>query len=125
MIRKSMLIAAASLGLAFASPLVASQASDFVSEMAEAMQFMVGPQEDSDMTVVSIKAEGEVLVLRVDGPKGWRKEMTADQLSDRFMGGFCQDGANILDQGVKIRIETTEASGENLLIGPNESECPA
>lgn len=124
MIRKSMMIAAASLGLAFASPLLASPASDLVSEMADAMQSLVGPYEDSDMTVTSIKAEGEVLVLRVDGPKGWRQDKSADALSDVFMGGFCQDGGSIIDQGVKIRIETTESKGQNLMVGPTEDSCP-
>lgn len=125
MLKKSMVIAAASLGLIFATPALASKASEMVAQMADYMQFMVGPQEGGEFTVVSIKAEGEVLVLRVDGPAGWRKEQTADQLSDRFLTGFCEQGASLFNDGLKIRIETTESGGSSLLVGPNADQCPA
>jgi hypothetical protein len=125
MLKKSMLAMAASLGLIFATPALASKASELVTQMADYMQFMVGPQEGGDFTVVSIKAEDEVLVLRVDGPVGWRKDQTADQLSDRFLTGFCEQGASLFEEGIKIRIETTENSGSALLVGPDANTCPA
>ena len=125
MLKQSMIVAAASLGLIFANPALASKASDMVTQMADYMQFMVGPQDGGEFTIVSIKAEGEVLVLRVDGPTGWRKEQTADQLSNRFLTGFCEEGGSLFDDGMKIRIETTESGGSSLLIGPNADQCPA
>lgn len=125
MLKKSMIVAAASLGLIFANPALASKASDMVTQMADYMQFMVGPQDNGEFTIVSIKAEDEVLVLRVDGPAGWRKAQTADQLSNRFLTGFCEQGASLFDDGMKIRIETTESGGASLLIGPNADQCPA
>ncbi|WP_309622802.1 hypothetical protein [Novosphingobium sp.] len=125
MLKKSMVIAAASLGLIFATPALASKASEMVTQMADYMQFMVGPQEGGEFTVVSIKAEGEVLVLRVDGPAGWRKDQSADQLSDRFLTGFCEQGASLFDEGIKIRIETTESDGSSLMVGPDANTCPA
>ena len=125
MLKKTMVMAAASLGLIFATPALASKASEMVTQMADYMQFMVGPQDGGEFTIVSIKAEGEVLVLRVDGPTGWRKEQTADQLSNRFLTGFCEQGASLFDDGMKIRIETTESGGSSLLIGPNADQCPA
>lgn len=125
MLKQSMIVAAASLGLIFANPALASKASDMVTQMADYMQFMVGPQDNGEFTIVSIKAEDEVLVLRVDGPAGWRKAQTADQLSNRFLTGFCEQGASLFDDGMKIRIETTESGGSSLLIGPNADQCPA
>lgn len=125
MLKKSMVMAAASLGLIFATPALASKASEMVTQMADYMQFMVGPQDGGEFTIVSITAEDEVLVLRVDGPTGWRKDQTANQLSDRFLTGFCQEGASLFDDGIKIRIETTESSGSGLQVGPNADQCPA
>lgn len=125
MFKKAVLVAAVCFELMTAAPVVASQTSDFVTEMVDALQFMVGKQEDSDFTIVSIKAEDEVLVLRVDGPAGWRRDKSAEALSELFISGFCESGSELFDKGVKIRVETTEASGSDLMLGPNSDHCPA
>lgn len=125
MLKKAVLVAAVCFELLVATPVIASQTSEYVSEMVDALQFMVGKQDDSDFTVVSIKAEDEVLVLRVDGPEGWRRDKSADQLSELFVNGFCEKGSELFDKGVKIRVETTEAGGAGLMLGPNSDHCPA
>ena len=125
MFRKAVLVAAVCFELVIAAPVIASQTSDYVAEMVDALQFMVGKQEDSDFTIVSIKAEDEVLVLRVDGPKGWRRDKGAEELSELFISGFCEKGSELFDKGVKIRVETTEASGSGLMVGPISDHCPA
>lgn len=125
MFRKAVLVAAVCFELMIAAPVIASQTSEYVTEMVDALQFMVGKQEDSDFTIVSIKAEDEVLVLRVDGPKGWRRDKGAEELSELFVSGFCEKGSELFDKGVKIRVETTEDSGSGLMVGPNSDHCPA
>lgn len=125
MVRKSLLAAALGFGVLYAAPAMASKASEMVASIVEYMQPMVGPQENSDFVITSIKAENEILVLRVDGPSGWRKDQTAKSLTDRFMSGFCQEGASLFDEGMMIRVETTEAGGSNLLVGANTNTCPA
>lgn len=125
MLRKAVLVAAVCFQLITAAPVIASQTSEFVAQMVDALQFMVGKQEDTNFTIVSIKAEDEVLVLRVDGPKGWRRDKSAEELSDLFINGFCEKGAELFEKGVKIRVETTEDSGSGLMVGPNSDHCPA
>ncbi|MGB7654526.1 MAG: hypothetical protein WBL74_03500 [Novosphingobium sp.] len=125
MFKKAVLVAAMCVELVVATPVIASQTSDFVTEMVGALQFMVGKQEGSDFTIVSIKAEDEVLVLRVDGPKGWRRDKSAEELSELFVSGFCEKGSELFDKGVKIRVETTEDTGSGLMVGPNSDHCPA
>ena len=125
MFRKAIVVAAVCFELMIAAPVIASQTSEYVAQMVDALQFMVGKQEDSDFTIVSIKAEDEVLVLRVDGPKDWRRDKSAEELSELFVSGFCEEGAELFEKGVKIRVETTEDGGSGLKVGPNSDHCPA
>lgn len=125
MFKKAVLVAIVSFELMIAAPVVASQTSEYVTQMADALQFMVGKQDGSEFTVVSIKADDEVLVLRVDGPKGWRRDKSAEDLSELFITGFCEKGSELFEKGIKIRVETTEDSGSGLMVGPNSDHCPA
>jgi hypothetical protein len=125
MSRKSILAAVVGLQLIVAAPVTAGPTSEYVAHMADVLQFKVGKQEDTPFTIVSIKADRDVLVLRVDGPKGWRRDRKAEELSGLFITAFCEDGAELFDEEVKIRVETTEDGGSGLMVDPTADYCPA
>lgn len=116
---------AAGTALIASAPVAASPASDLVSQIAGALQGMVGKQPDSQFTITAITAEFETLVVKVDGPKAWRAGKTPAQLSGAFLNGYCSKAASTFDTGMKLRVDTTEDGGAQLWQGPTIDRCPA
>ena len=125
MFGKTIFAAAAGASLFVSAPAFATQASDFAARMAEGLQGLVGKQPDSMFTITAIKAEGETLVISVDGPIGWREDKSATDLSGAFVNGFCSKAANMFDTGMKLRVDTSENGGDKLWKGPSVDHCPA
>ncbi|HEX4847541.1 MAG TPA: hypothetical protein VFV30_05320, partial [Novosphingobium sp.] len=88
---------------------IASPASDQAAMLAQGLQSMVGPQEGKPLYVSKIVAEGEVLVIVVNGPAGWRQNMKAEDISAVFVAGLCSEASDVFNGGMKMRLDTTEA----------------
>ncbi len=125
MFRRAIFGLASSVTLVVSAPAIASSASDLVTQIAAALQGMVGKQPDSTLTISSIAAEGETLVLKVDGPKGWRADKSPAELSSAFVTGYCSKAADTFSTGMKLRVDTTEEGGSQLWQGPTIDHCPA
>lgn len=124
MIAKSVFTALAGVAMVASAPALATEASDFAARMAEGLQGLVGKQADSSFTITAIKAEGETLVINIDGESGWRADKSAEDLSGAFVGGFCTKAATLFDTGMKLRVDTSENGGEKLWKGPTVDHCP-
>jgi hypothetical protein len=116
---------AAGAALVASAPAQASAASDLVTQIAAALQGMVGKQPSSDVGITGITAEGETLVVKIDGPKDWRADKTPAQLTNAFLNGYCAKAAATFDTGMKLRVDTTENGGAQLWQGPTIDRCPA
>ena len=117
--------ALAGVAMAISTPAFASEASDFTARMAEGLQGLVGKQSDSPFVITAIKAEGETLVIKVEGQPGWRQDKSAEDLSGAFVEGFCSKAATLFDNGMKLRVDTSESGGAKLWTGPTIDHCPA
>ncbi|MEA3012359.1 MAG: hypothetical protein QOD42_904 [Sphingomonadales bacterium] len=84
------------------------------------------PHRFNGYTAVSARAEGDLLVLTMDGRRGWRQRKSNAELTRETMSGFCGPDGNFLTtvNGGSLRIDTLEDGG-NLERGTVMSECPA
>ena len=83
------------------------------------------PHRFSGYTAVSARAEDNLLVLTMDGRRGWRRRKSNDELTRETMSGFCGPEGNFLATvgGGSLRVDTLE-DGANLERGTVMSECP-
>lgn len=95
-----------------------------VDDYARQLQSRVGTRVGI-ARVSAIHAEGELLVVTVDGPANWRQGMPSFQLTWPFLEAFCKSGraAPFFHDGRRIRLDTTEAGG-GLIRGQPSSRCP-
>ncbi len=84
------------------------------------------PHRFSGYTAVSARAEGDLLVLTMDGRRGWRRRKSNAEVTRETMAGFCGPEGNFLTTlgGGSLRVDTFEDGG-NLERGTVTSECPA
>lgn len=84
------------------------------------------PHRFSGYTAVSARAEDNLLVLTMDGRRGWRRRKSNEELTRETMSGFCGPEGNFLATvgGGSLRVDTLE-DGANLERGNVMSECPA
>jgi hypothetical protein len=75
--------------------------------------------------VEAIEAEGDTLVVTVDGPENWRLGQPSYMLTAPFLAGSCNSGRAkpYFHDGRKIRLDTTEA-GSRHVQGEPVSRCP-
>lgn len=95
------------------------------ASFAGIMQPFVGMSEDG-VTIRSIRAEGETVIILVDGAIGWRRELTDGMLEGALLGGFCDPGAannRFFDGTRTIRIDTLEG-GREPMPGRPIASCP-
>lgn len=122
MVRKLLLFIAA---LALTPAMLAAQTA---ADYATHMQSLVG-QAFGILHISEVRSEGDVLVVGMDGPVGWRSTMSPEQVTQEFIGGFCRpsDGnpnpAAFFDGRISIRVDTTEA-GRDRQIGRAVDRCP-
>jgi hypothetical protein len=83
------------------------------------------PHRFDGYTAVSARAEDNLLVLTMDGRRGWRRRKSNEELTRETMGGFCGPEGNFLTTmgGGSLRVDTLE-DGANLERGTVMSECP-
>lgn len=83
------------------------------------------PHRFDGYTAVSARAEGDLLVLTMDGRRGWRRRKSNEELTRETMRGFCGPDGNFLTtvHGGSLRVDTLE-DGANLERGIVTSECP-
>ena len=92
---------------------------------ARGMQQLVGRQM-GPLTIASIVAEGNVLVVTLDGQAGWRGEVSGGGINQAFLSGFCRnpDAASYFSGGRTMRVDTME-NGQSRLQGEPIDRCPA
>lgn len=95
-----------------------------VDDYARQLQKHVG-QKVGFAEVSAIRAEGDTLVVTVDGPANWRMGQPSYQLTLPFLQGFCDSGRSkpYFHEGRTIRLDTTE-DGRALIRGAPSSRCP-
>ncbi|HYI49283.1 MAG TPA: hypothetical protein VEX35_12550 [Allosphingosinicella sp.] len=93
---------------------------------ASILQPLVGMGEDG-VTITSIHADGETVVLVFDGPAGWRRGDTAEELNGVWLRYFCNPAfatSPFFDGTPGIRIDTLEG-GRQPIQGRRIAGCPA
>ncbi|MDG2534332.1 hypothetical protein P6144_11780 [Sphingomonas sp. HITSZ_GF] len=100
----------------------AAQAQPTAADFAKNMQGAVGQTFEGGITLKAIAAEGNTLVLTVDGPAGWRTQLTPADISTALVGGFCGTAPQFFTTGVSMRVDSLD--GGKLLKGPVVTQCP-
>ena len=94
------------------------------AQFAQAIQGVVGQTYEGGVTIRRIYAEGQTVVIVLDGPPGWRNVGSTAQISDIFMGSFCEDrDFEYFVHGNAMRIDTSEGGGAPRA-GPLIHACP-
>jgi hypothetical protein len=103
-------------------PACESQPHD-AADYARGSQSMVGIGS-GPVTVKSVTAEDNVLVITVDGPENWRGGNPSFMLTAFALDGFCDARASkgYFAEGRKLRIDTLEA-GRRLIRGQPVTRC--
>ena len=94
------------------------------AQFAQAIQGVVGQTFEGGVSIARVFAEGQTVVIVLDGPARWRETMSAAQISDLFMGSFC-DGRDFeyFVNGNLMRVDTTERGAAGRA-GPVMRACP-
>src|SRR6218665_672702 len=92
------------------------------ADFAKNMQGAVGQTFEGGIVLKDITSEGNTLVLTVDGPAGWRTQLTPADISTALVGGFCGTAPQFFTTGVWMRVDTLD--GGKLLKGPIVKSCP-
>lgn len=95
-----------------------------VEQYARRLQSRVGVRFGG-AEVTAIRADGNTLVVTVDGPANWRAGHQSFQLTRPFLLGFCKTdrAAAYFGDGRAIRLDTTE-EGSGLIRGLPSTRCP-
>jgi len=99
-----------------------AQSTPTAADFAKNMQGAVGQTFEGGITLKAIAAEANTLVLTVDGPAGWRTDLTPEAISTALVGGFCTTAPKFFDTGVTMRVDSLESG--KLLKGPVVAKCP-
>lgn len=82
------------------------------------------PQRFGAYTVVSARAEGDLLIFTLDGRRGWRRPDTNVVRATEMLGAFCeQEGFREIISLAAVRVDTTER-GADLIQGTPVTDCP-
>ena len=93
-------------------------ASEFAAKLKPAEGKPLG---DTDIKIVTVRAEGTLAILTLDSPD-WGTERGT--VTDVFAGTFCADGENPdFFARMQLRIDTLE-KGEGLVTGRVVDKCP-
>lgn len=95
-----------------------------VAGYAARLRFLVG-RSYGPVTLQSVAAEGDVLVITFDGPDNWRRATPSYIFTAHFIEGFCKvkEAAGYFADGRRLRLVTTEA-GARRIGGDPVSRCP-
>jgi hypothetical protein len=94
------------------------------ADVAADMQTLVGDKH-GDVTIRSVEAEGNVLVITLDGPPGWRQAMPSYAMTAYFVDRVCEDrkAARYFEHGRVLRLDSTDA-GAHRVHGAPMDHCP-
>jgi hypothetical protein len=86
----------------------------------------VGRDLGDGARITAARAEGQTLVLDLDGPAGWRSGLTPAAIAQEFLEGFCESGTrnSFFAGGRTLRVDTTEG-GRDPRQGQLITACPA
>jgi hypothetical protein len=104
------------------APAPAAQGKPTAADFAKNMQGAVGQTFEGGITLKNITSEANTLVLLVDGPAGWRTQLTPADISTALVGGFCGTAPQFFTTGVSMRVDSLD--GGKLLKGPVVTTCP-
>jgi hypothetical protein len=104
------------------APAPAAQAKPTAADFAKNMQGAIGQTFEGGITLKNITSEANTLVLTVDGPAGWRAQLTPADISTALVGGFCGTAPQFFTTGVSMRVDSLD--GGKLLKGPVVNTCP-
>ena len=94
------------------------------AQFAQAIQGVVGQTYEGGVTITRIYAEGQTVVVVLDGPAGWRTPMSPAEVSDIFVGSFCEGrDFEYFVNGNLMRVDTTEGGAAGRA-GPVIRACP-
>jgi hypothetical protein len=93
-------------------------------DFAGRLRFMVG-RGYGPVTVESVEAEGDVLVITFDGPANWRRATPSYIFTAHFLDGFCtvKEANGYFAEGRRLRLVTLE-DGAARIAGDPVSRCP-
>ena len=112
------------LALAMAAQAAPEPIAITPEQFASAIQGMVGQSYEGGANIARIYAEGQIVVVVLDGPAGWRASATAARAPAHFIGSFCEDrDFEYFVHGNAMRIDTTEAGAAGRP-GPVIRACP-
>jgi hypothetical protein len=113
------------LALALAAQAAPEPVNVTPAQFALAIQGVVGQTYEGGVSIARIYAEGQTVVIVLDGPAGWRTTASASgPISDLFIGSFCENrDFEYFVNGNLMRIDTSER-GAALRPGPIIRACP-
>jgi hypothetical protein len=92
----------------------------------EMLRPMVGRDLGDGAKLTSVRADGQTLVMVMDGPTGWRTGLDQATIAWVLLEDACSrpGGFRLFDGTHKLRLDTTEG-GNNLIQGQVIGHCPA
>lgn len=81
------------------------------------------PQRFDGYRMVAARAEGDILVITLDGRRGWRRPQTNVERAADILGSFCEDAFRETIQLAAVRVDTLER-GRDLVEGTPVTDCP-
>jgi hypothetical protein len=114
------------LGLALLVPALWAMpaAAQTAAQYAENMQSVVGTKVGGDIFISAVTAEGNTLVLAIDGPTNWRGSLDPNQISGALVEGFCGSAPEFFKGGVTMRVDSYDNKA-SYKKGPLITACPA
>lgn len=86
----------------------------------------VFPQElGNGVVILSARAEGELLIVHIDGPSGWIGGLTKDDIAAQGAASFCQKPQfqRYLEAGREMRVDVS-SDGALPVPGKTIDRCP-
>lgn len=112
------------LAMALASQAAPEPVAVTPAEFARAIQGVVGQSYEGGVTIARIYAEDQTVVILLDGPAGWRSAASAGEVSNLFIGSFCENrDFEYFVHGNLMRVDTSEAHVA-IRAGPVIRTCP-
>jgi len=112
------------LALALAAQAAPEPVSVTPAQFAQAIQGVVGQTYEGGVSIARIYAEGQIVVIVLDGPTGWRNATSAGEFSNLFVGSFCENrDFEYFVNGNLMRVDTSER-GAAVRAGPIIRACP-
>ena len=104
--------------LALQAPPPAASVAGFAAFLQEDL-----PQRFDRYSIVAARAEGDILVVTLDGRRGWRGPRTNTEQANEMLEAFCDDGFRETIHLAGVRVDTLER-GRDLVEGTPVTDCP-